>query len=99
MIEGLALNWTDLGATGLVVLVVLMIFTGKLVPKRYYDEALTRCAEEREAKENYRKAAETLMEQNGELLTDRDLSLALLTSLKNYASAARDEPPTVGGDC
>lgn len=38
MLEGLALDWTDLSAKGVVVLIVLLILLGRLVPSRRLDE-------------------------------------------------------------
>lgn len=58
MIE--SIPWTalvDVGASGLVVVVVLMIFTGRLVPVVFYRTLA-------EQKEHWRKAAETLRETN-----------------------------------
>lgn len=93
MIEGLPLGWTDLGATGLLVLTVILIFTGRLVPKRYYDEALARLEKADADKEHLKKAAESLLSQNTELLTNTDLTLALLQSIKGYAAAKGDGDP------
>lgn len=91
MIEGLDLTWTDLGASGLLVLTVLLIFTGRLVPKRYYDEALARLAKADEDNKHLKKAAESLLEQNSELLTNADLSLALMQSIKSYAALGKGD--------
>ena len=53
----------------------LMIFTGRLVPKRYYDEALSRVEYEKVQKDNWKKAAESLLEQNTQLLSRDDVSI------------------------
>lgn len=48
--EGLTTSWTQIGATGLVTLVVLLVLFGKLVPKARLDEVI-------KEKEDWKSAA------------------------------------------
>jgi hypothetical protein len=75
----------DIGAAGLVVLAVIMLFTGRLVPKRYYDEAVLRLTEERD---NWRQTAETLLEQNTALLSKDDISVATLKAIRSQVEGS-----------
>ena len=81
MIEGLPLGWTDIGATGLLVLVVVMIFTGRLVPKRYYDREVQRG-------DALQVTVNSLTDQLRELTTDKDLALHMLSSVRHRADMA-----------
>lgn len=83
----------QMGWGGVVLLAVLMIFRGKLVPERYYLDAIKRAEAAEAASENYRKAGETLLRQNGELITNADLTLAMLNSIKGYAAAKDGDDP------
>ena len=72
------------GVVSVIVLVGWMVFTGRLVPKRYYDEAVKRGdLNEHTAKE--------LLAQNTELITDKDLGLELLRALRAYQQAKRGD--------
>lgn len=86
MLEGFPLQAfsNGVGVVTVIVIVGFMIFTGRLVPKRYYDEAVRRG-------DNYEKTARELLAQNSELITDKDLSLDLLRALRAYAQAKRGE--------
>lgn len=90
MLAELGVSVVDIGATGVLILVVLMIFTARLVPKRYYEEALSRVEDERAAKENWRKAAESLLHQNTLLLQRDDISLTTLQAIR--ASVEEGDP-------
>lgn len=72
------------GVVSVVLLVGWMIFTGRLVPKRYYDEAVRRG-------DNLEAANRELSEQNTELITDKDLGLELLRALRAYQQAKRGD--------
>lgn len=72
------------GVVTVIVLVGWMVFTGRLVPKRYYDEAVTRG-------NNLEAANHELLEQNTELITDKDLGLELLRALRAYQQAKRGD--------
>lgn len=82
MIEGIPVG--NIGAGGLVILSIWMIFTGRLVPRRYYDELAARLTAALEERDNWRKAAESLNGQNKDLLANADLSLQAWTSIKAY---------------
>lgn len=102
MLEGLALNWTQIGAGGIVTLTVLMIFLRRLVPwpyvewmKERYEAAIAErdanLVETKAERDRWRGMAESLSEQNAELLTNQDLVLEALGALKAYAAAKERE--------
>lgn len=68
------------GVVTVIMVVGWMVFTGRLVPKRYYDQAVARG-------DNYEKTARELLAQNTELITDKDLGLELLRALRAYTQA------------
>lgn len=82
MLGELGITSLDIGAGALVVITILMVFTARLVPKRYYDEALRRVEEERAAKEDWRRAAEALLQQNTLLLQQDDVSIHALHAIR-----------------
>lgn len=88
----LGISAIDIGATGLLAVVLLMIFTARLVPKRYYEEAVSRVEEERKAKENWRAAAQELLRQNTLLLQKDDVSLSTLRAIRSSVDEGRDTP-------
>lgn len=73
-----------LALVGTLLWIVRKIVTGDLVPARYLDQ-------EREKAENYRAANEKLIEAVRELVTDKDLSLHMLTSLRAQTQAKRGD--------
>ena len=75
MLQELGIGWADLGATGLLIITILMIFTGRLVPKRYFDLL----AEDRDL---WRTAATKLLEQNEKLLEKDDVSISTLRAIR-----------------
>lgn len=91
MLAELGISVVDIGATGVLILAVLMIFTARLVPKRYYEEALSRVEEERLQKENWRKAAKSLLHQNTLLLQRDDISLATLQAIRATVEESQDQ--------
>lgn len=86
MIDGfpVAAFTNGVGVVSVVMLVGYLVFTGRLVPKRFYDEAVKR-GDLADA------TAKELLEQNRELITDKDLSLDLLRALRAYAQAKRGD--------
>jgi hypothetical protein len=70
----------DIGAAGLLVLAILMVFTGRLIPRRYYEDAILRLTEDRD---NWREAAQELLKQNTELLAKDDISVATLKAIRS----------------
>lgn len=91
MLGELGLSTLDVGAGAIVVITVLMIFTARLVPRKYYEEALSRVEEERAAKEDWRKAAESLLEQNTLLLSHDDVSMHTLRAIRSSVEEGRGE--------
>lgn len=77
-LEGIALGWTDIGAGAIVILAVLMIFTGRLVPRRYYEDM-------QEQRDTWRASAEESREMNATLVQRADATLAILQSLDAQA--------------
>jgi hypothetical protein len=86
----LGLSPGNISAGAVVVITVLMIFTARLVPKKYYDEALSRIEEERKMKEYWREAAKSLLEQNTLLLQKDDVSLSTLRAIRTSVEEGRD---------
>lgn len=86
MLDGLPVGAISngIGVVGVIVLVGWMVFTGRLVPKRYYDEAVKRG-------DNYEATSRELLAQNTELITDKDLGLELLRALRAYTQAKRGD--------
>lgn len=84
MIDGIPV--VNIGAGGLVTLFVILFFTGRIVPWRIYQAM-------KEDRDTWRAAAQELLEQNTELVTDKDLSVELLRALRAYAAAKRGEEP------
>jgi hypothetical protein len=73
-----------LALSGIVLYAVRAIIRGKLVPERYYQEALERG-------ENYRLANASLVDQLRELTTNQDLALEMLTALRAHAEVKRGD--------
>lgn len=78
LIPGLDLGIADLGATGLVVLVVLLILTGKLVPISVVRDVKA----ERDA---YREIAMRAIGHTGALLPSAKLAVDLVESIQKAA--------------
>jgi hypothetical protein len=74
------------GVVTVIVIIGWMVFTGRLVPRRFYDAAVKRG-------DNLEEANRELLAQNTELITDKDLSLDLLRAIRGYAQAKRGEEP------
>jgi hypothetical protein len=82
VIDGLPVG--DMGATALLAIVVLMVLTGRLVPRR----TLTDLKEERD---HWRTAAEERSSQLSDLLSATDTSTRLIEALTD-ATKDRQEP-------
>ena len=80
-------GWEDLGAKGLVVLFVLMIFLGWLIPKRWYDRAM------REKDETIAFQRESI-----EALTSAAQANAVSVQTAAYALHAIEKQATKAGD-
>lgn len=79
----------EVGASGLLAIVIGMIFTGRLVPKRYYDEALQRVAEEREVKEMALEANKGLVAMNQALVREDSNASMVIEAMRKEAVWAR----------
>lgn len=86
MLDGfpLAAFANGVGVVTVLMIVSWLVWTGRLVPKRYYDDAVKRG-------DNLDRANKELLAQNTELITDKDLSVELLRALRAYAAAKRGE--------
>lgn len=85
LIEAIGLpGFVILLLVSLLIYMVRMIFTGKLVPVRYYQDAVERG-------ENYRLANASLIDQLRELTTNQDLALEMLTALRAHAEVKRGD--------
>lgn len=74
------------GVVTICVIVGYMVITGRLVPRRFYEDAVKRG-------DNLEQANKELSAQNTELITDKDLSLELLRAIRGYAAAKRGDEP------
>jgi hypothetical protein len=86
----LGITPADIGAGLILALAILMIFTGRLVPKRYYEEALSRVEHEKTRGDNWQKAAESLLDQNTQLLARDDVSMTALRAIRASIDEGRE---------
>jgi hypothetical protein len=93
--EVFGINPGDAGAVGLLVLVVLLILTGRLVPRRTHEDVLADRERWRQAYLESEKARSVEHEQTGELLELAKLGGHILTALPQPGQAA-DEEVTAG---
>lgn len=80
-----------LGLSGLIV-VLFMVFTFRLVPRKYYDETLARVEVERTRGDNWEKVARSLLKQNTLLLQRDDISLTALQAIRDSVEEGRVDP-------
>lgn len=88
MIEGIAI--TDVGATGLVAIVVVLILLGRLVPRRHLEDVREDAAHWRRAAELTEQARAEEAAQTRRLLEASDMHTRLLESIRD-AAQRRDE--------
>lgn len=88
-IDSLPFGIVDIGATGVVILTVIMVFTGRLVPKRYYDEAITRLHEQQEVNRQQREINSGLVELNRSLVSKDDLASKAIEAMRENAAWQR----------
>lgn len=96
MSEIFGFNPSDAGAAALLVLVILLILTGRLVPRRTHEDALSDRDNWRQAYLESEKARAVEHDQTGELLEMARLGGHILTALPRPARA--DEEEVSGGD-
>lgn len=89
MIDGLPIGIGDVGLSSLIVLVLVMIFTGRLVPKRHLDDAIRR--EEAQTAINRQNAA-TLGELGDSLRDLVELGRTTEYMLRTIQGGAVDRP-------
>jgi hypothetical protein len=94
--ETFGVNPTDAGAVALLTLVVLFILTGRLVPRKTHEDALTDRDNWRQAYLESEAARKVEHEQTGELLEMARLGGHILTALPRPGQA--DEEEVSGGD-
>ena len=66
-----------------------MIFVGRLVPKRYYDEAIARLHEQQEVNRQQREINGGLVEQNRLLISKEDLAAQAIQAMRENAAWQR----------
>jgi hypothetical protein len=93
--ELFGINPVQGGATALLILVVLMVLTGRLVPRRIHEDALADRDNWRQAYLESEAARRVEHEQTGELLEMARLGGRILTALPHPGQAAEEE---VNGD-
>lgn len=89
MIDGIPFDPTEIGAGGILVIVIIMVFTGRLVPKRYYDEVLARLHEQQEVNRQQREINTGLVEQNRALISKEDLAAKAIEAMRENAAWQR----------
>jgi hypothetical protein len=95
MTEVFGVNPLDAGAAALLTLVVLLILTGRLIPRRTHEDALADRDNWRSAYLESEKARQAEHEQTGELLEMARLGGTILTALPQPELADGEE---VSGD-
>ncbi len=96
MSEVFGVNPTDAGAVTLLVVVVLLILTGRLIPRRTHEDVLADRDQWRQAYLESEAARKVEHEQTGELLEMARLGGHILTALPHSGQA--DEEEVNGGD-
>ena len=91
MNEIFGINPVEGGATALLVLVVLMILTGRLVPRRILEDAITDRDNWRQAYLESEAARRVEHDQTGELLEMAKIGGHILTALPQPGQAAEGE--------
>ncbi|MFE0470458.1 hypothetical protein ACFW2V_02430 [Streptomyces sp. NPDC058947] len=91
MSEVFGVNPGDAGAVTLLVVVVLLILTGRLVPRKTHEDALTDRDNWRQAFLESEAARKVEHEQTGELLEMAKLSGHILTALPHPGHADEEE--------
>jgi hypothetical protein len=93
--EVFGVNPGDAGLGALLTLVILLVLTGRLVPRRTHEDALADRDNWRQAFLESEAARKVEHEQTGELLEMAKLGGRILTALPRPGQAAEEE---VGGD-
>jgi hypothetical protein len=86
-----ALSFSDVGATGLVTIVVVLILLGRLVPRRHLEDVREDAAHWRKAAELTEAARAEEAAQTRQLLEASDMHTRLLESIRDAAD--RRDPP------
>ena len=96
MIEIFGINASDIGLGALLTLVILLILTGKLVPRRTHEDVLADRDNWRQAYLESEKARRVEHDQTEDLLEMAKLGGHILTALPRPGQA--DEEEVSGGD-
>lgn len=91
MSEVFGINPGDAGSVGLLVVVVLLILTGRLVPRRTHEDVLADRERWRQAYLESEKARSVEHEQNGQLLKMAELGGHILTALPRPGQSGDEE--------
>lgn len=90
MLGELGITGVDIGASGIVILVIIMVLTARLVPKRYYDDMVRHCEQVTMERDNWRKVAETTLDQNTLLLAKDDVSITAIRAIRSATQEGRE---------
>lgn len=85
MVEGLALGWGDIGASGLVVVVVLLILTDKLRPAKRADRELAVVEKQRDDAVEALRESHEVARINAESIRDLTASVEQLADGQEVA--------------
>lgn len=96
MSEVFGINASDAGLGALLTLVILLILTGKLIPRRTHEDVLTDRDNWRQAYLESEKARKVEHDQTGDLLEMAKLNTHILTALPHPGRA--DDEEVNGGD-
>ena len=100
-----AFPWETLGLSGMAVLAVYLVLTGRIVPRSALEDALRREREWRDEAESWRGAHGTSEKARGQLLTElgrtttalerlagqKDLGVSLLRSIRSGTTDQEDD--------
>lgn len=89
MIDGLPFGIVDIGAGGILVIAIIMVFTGRLVPKRFYDEMLGRLKEQQSVNDDQQEINKGLVEMNKALISKEDLAAKAIEAMRENAAWQR----------
>lgn len=104
MIDGLPLGgWTNVGALGLLLATIWLVFTGRLIPRRYHEEIVGRILDELAKAQTGKEIADrnasdamalaqSMTDMNMALVRQKDASLAAVESVKAYAERGGEDP-------
>lgn len=85
MIDGIPLAWPSLGATGLLALAVILVLTGRLVPRSTLRDM-------RDERDKWKAAHDVSAEQVTRMLSEEQTSTAVMRSIEGFIRERRHNP-------